>query len=1136
MNKNDISAYAAKAKNGDKEAFEKLYREFYAKVYYFAKQNTGDADAAEDITAETFTLAMENIGTLRSEESFVGWLYCIAYHKCSDHLKKLTLDRKQLEQTAGIAALSEPLMLPDDYAINAQTREQLRAVINSLPTDMRSAVILYYYDGLSVGEVAEVIGTNPNNAKQKLFSARKKIKKQIEKLIGKGSLFSAVPLSAVLANLEGAGLLSGAAVGTAAAVGAAAVGVPVALSRLSGGTAKELTRFTFKYWRRHKKSLAALLFSGVLLCAVVCCAFLMIRASFNRSLHREYDHWGRYQYAIPQASDELLSKICDDKTQLGKINIYGRIKAGDREFEYGALDDGYGLAHIPFDSGRLPESSDEIAIEKSVLKEMGYAGKVGDHITLDIGTFRLSGIISEIYGTQRPTANGYGKPADFKLRFALPLVYLTPLDKTPIYSFTMIRNACIGWEDGLADLIYKYKSDEIDEANEPYMSSGCGEEEGWLEQSMVYRTPERLKAYIFSGIAVIIAVLSVIAVTRNIFIERRSTLQMLRRIGLSRRRLNVMYAIECIILSAVQTLIGTALGVGAYIGIYSFEVNALEQTPYSGLTSDRLVTDYTVDPFFAAIAFSVLILPVGYLFTALLSKLTRQSRRRGKAASLFRCFAKVFRSRTVTVIQVMALSLICFATLFGYIIFTDRGKSWLMDGVDRQPDIIDSFSEGLTFEDDGLEEYYSTVSASGYGFGDLFISQPSRHINGTTDETADKLDAMSTGTVNNTFIVGDKDTTLPGQIVLGTQQETEALMQHITPQAKEYLQKNRYLFAVQTKLADKKTIEMLSQYVVSGKIDTERIAKGEQAVFVTRSDSPFKAGDSITVGSAQGTDTASQTEYIKCITDKKTTIGAVVCLPDDAERVLRYCVLGGLISSPDKPAINHCLLTTADGARALGLNDAVYTEIFSKVRLDGGLIPMNANMQLLSYTQEKRKLRIAKLTQFGSTALMIVLMSLLGFAAYFNGIGMKIRMKEYQLSVMRAIGTPLKKLRRRLLLDSIRIPIAAAGISLAAIKLVQHINLLNYKKMLEIFEKSLKTDPLLTLQQNCEIQSALNTQAQEMRNVHLINDEMWVVKVLIPAMIVLAVMLAVTAVLTRRSVSRLDDNIAYSISRGRKRR
>ena len=59
-----------------------------------------------------------------------------------------------------------------------------------------------------------------NNVYQKLHRARQKIKKQIEKLSGKGTLFAAAPLSAVLANLENAGLLSGAAIGTAAAVGA----------------------------------------------------------------------------------------------------------------------------------------------------------------------------------------------------------------------------------------------------------------------------------------------------------------------------------------------------------------------------------------------------------------------------------------------------------------------------------------------------------------------------------------------------------------------------------------------------------------------------------------------------------------------------------------------------------------------------------------------------------------------------------------------------------------------------------------------------------------------------------------------------------------------------------------------------
>ena len=74
------------------------------------------------------------------------------------------------------------------------------------------------------------------------------IKKQIEKLSGKDRLFSCVPLSAVLANLENAGLLSGA--GTIAAAAAVGVGVPVGLSALSGGTARHLLGFTLKYWRR----------------------------------------------------------------------------------------------------------------------------------------------------------------------------------------------------------------------------------------------------------------------------------------------------------------------------------------------------------------------------------------------------------------------------------------------------------------------------------------------------------------------------------------------------------------------------------------------------------------------------------------------------------------------------------------------------------------------------------------------------------------------------------------------------------------------------------------------------------------------------------------------------------------------
>ena len=107
-----------------KRRLKSCIRSFYPKLYYFVKQNVSAPDAAEDITAETFCSAMEHINELHSSESFVGWLYCIAYHKCMDYNKKTALDRKCLDDAAEFAALGEPLFLPDDYAVNEQAQRQ----------------------------------------------------------------------------------------------------------------------------------------------------------------------------------------------------------------------------------------------------------------------------------------------------------------------------------------------------------------------------------------------------------------------------------------------------------------------------------------------------------------------------------------------------------------------------------------------------------------------------------------------------------------------------------------------------------------------------------------------------------------------------------------------------------------------------------------------------------------------------------------------------------------------------------------------------------------------------------------------------------------------------------------------------
>lgn len=248
---NKTEKLVIKAKEGDKAAFEALYSEFSDKVYFFALRNVGREDTARDITSETFVQALEGIKTLRSEKAFENWLFSIAYKKCMDHLRVINRDKhyedsEQLEKMIDTSGLDEPVMLPDDYAENADTAAKLKAVIDGMPADLRSAVLLYYYEDMPVSAVAKAMGISESNAKQKLFKARKQLRKKLEKLIGSGAVFAAVPLRSVIhtaftesgagiavsggAKVAGIGLTAKlAALGTAAAV---AVGVPIAVHKL----------------------------------------------------------------------------------------------------------------------------------------------------------------------------------------------------------------------------------------------------------------------------------------------------------------------------------------------------------------------------------------------------------------------------------------------------------------------------------------------------------------------------------------------------------------------------------------------------------------------------------------------------------------------------------------------------------------------------------------------------------------------------------------------------------------------------------------------------------------------------------------------------------------------------------------
>ena len=227
------------AKGGDRKAFERLYSGYRDKLYFFVLKNVGTKEAAEDIVSETFLDAMEDIGSLRAEEAFGSWLYSIAYRKCIRHNEDSSRTahfETEEEQELAISdyGLNEPVQLPEDYAVSRQRKEQLKSVIDSLSPEQRSAVILYYYNEQTISEVAEALGISESAAGKRLFDARKKIKKKVEKLIRSGA-FCAVPMGAMLESAidkryAAGAVKAGAAVNGISAVKIAAVSAAVALA------------------------------------------------------------------------------------------------------------------------------------------------------------------------------------------------------------------------------------------------------------------------------------------------------------------------------------------------------------------------------------------------------------------------------------------------------------------------------------------------------------------------------------------------------------------------------------------------------------------------------------------------------------------------------------------------------------------------------------------------------------------------------------------------------------------------------------------------------------------------------------------------------------------------------------------
>ncbi|MGC5033823.1 RNA polymerase sigma factor [Micromonospora sp. DT229] len=161
----DVSALVARVQAGDAEAFGAIYGRYVDQVRRQVHRRVFDREAAEDLTSETFTRALANIGTFRQRGSdFGAWLATIA--------RNLTINwqRSHQRRERPVAELHDAAPVgrvpsPESDAVASLTRDALLAGIAQLKPDQRRVVALRYFRELSIEETAQALGKTPGAVK-----------------------------------------------------------------------------------------------------------------------------------------------------------------------------------------------------------------------------------------------------------------------------------------------------------------------------------------------------------------------------------------------------------------------------------------------------------------------------------------------------------------------------------------------------------------------------------------------------------------------------------------------------------------------------------------------------------------------------------------------------------------------------------------------------------------------------------------------------------------------------------------------------------------------------------------------------------------------------------------------------------
>ncbi len=184
MEREQLTALVTAAQNGDGNALNALFNEYYNDVYFFALKTVGDKDLACDITQEAFVEIIKTIRNLKEPAAFVSWMKKVTYHQCTRYFKKKTeiLADEDEDGNTVFDTIEEERgeFIPEAALDKADFRKTVQSIIASLPEEQRAAVMMYYFEEMPLREIAKTQSVSEGTVKSRLNYARKAIKSAVE--------------------------------------------------------------------------------------------------------------------------------------------------------------------------------------------------------------------------------------------------------------------------------------------------------------------------------------------------------------------------------------------------------------------------------------------------------------------------------------------------------------------------------------------------------------------------------------------------------------------------------------------------------------------------------------------------------------------------------------------------------------------------------------------------------------------------------------------------------------------------------------------------------------------------------------------------------------------------------------------